>query len=120
MIIGERAVLVGELIPHGHSGLYDLDLSETLISLFSQILRQQHFDYARQIVRNLTDVNQQILVERQVDRAFTCVQFVAKTHNLKSSDHKSMRIPCACKTNGAPGWIRTSDHRLRRPMLYPL
>jgi hypothetical protein len=22
--------------------------------------------------------------------------------------------------NGAPGWIRTSDHRLRRPMLYPL
>lgn len=29
------------------------------------------------------------------------------------------RGPPESKNSGAPGWTRTSDHRLRRPMLYP-
>jgi uncharacterized protein YuzE len=82
MIVRKRAVLVAELIPQRDSGLDDLGLSGSALPFLAEVFCEQRFDNTRQVLRDLADVGEEILIERQIDGALAGIDVVAKFHVL--------------------------------------
>ena len=94
MIVGERAGLFGELIPHRDGGVDNLDLSGSALRLLGKVLCEQRLDNAREVLRDLPNVCNEILIERQIDRALAGIDVVAKLH-VHFPCRKIMRMACA-------------------------
>jgi hypothetical protein len=94
MIVGKRAVLVAELIPQRYGGLHDLGLGGPALSFFAEVFCEQRFNNTRQVLRNLADVGEEILIERQIHGALARIGVVVNLH-VHSSALQFMRMACA-------------------------
>src|ERR1700730_5454740 len=80
MIVRKRAVLVAELIPQRDGGLDDPGLGGSALPFLAEVFCEQRFDNTRQVLRDLADVGEEILIERQIDGALAGIDVVAKLH----------------------------------------